>query len=74
MNKHLHAVISVLALIVISLVPAVLSAQNTAIVPDPPVGKGIVAIKAARMIDGTGRRRSPARSAHWRRGKGPRRG
>ncbi|MEO6655808.1 MAG: amidohydrolase family protein [Pyrinomonadaceae bacterium] len=30
-------------------------AQNTSITPDPPVGKGVVVIKAARLIDGTGK-------------------
>jgi len=30
-------------------------AQNTAIVPDPPIGKGVVVLKAARLIDGTGK-------------------
>ncbi len=30
-------------------------AQNTAIVPDPPVGKGVVVLKAAHLIDGTGK-------------------
>ena len=29
--------------------------QNTSVVPDPPVGKGIVVLKAARLIDGTGK-------------------
>src|SRR5436305_4078029 len=55
MKKHLHAAISVLALLVISLIPGVLSAQNTAIVPDPPIGKGVFVLKAARLIDGTGK-------------------
>src|ERR1035437_7939256 len=32
-----------------------LTAQNTAIVPDPPIGKGVTVIKAARLIDGTGK-------------------
>jgi imidazolonepropionase-like amidohydrolase len=31
------------------------SAQSPTITPTPPVGKGVVAIKAARLIDGTGR-------------------
>jgi imidazolonepropionase-like amidohydrolase len=30
-------------------------AQDTSPVPAPPVGKGVVAIKAARLIDGTGK-------------------
>lgn len=29
-------------------------AQDTSVVPSPPVGKGVVVIKAARLIDGTG--------------------
>ena len=29
--------------------------QSTSIVPDPPVGKGVMVIKAARLIDGTGK-------------------
>ena len=32
-----------------------LSAQGPTIRPEPPIGKGIVAIKAARLIDGTGK-------------------
>lgn len=32
-----------------------LPAQNTSIVPDPPIGKGVIAVKAARLIDGTGK-------------------
>jgi len=32
-----------------------LRAQSTGIVPEPPIGKGVVAIKAARLIDGTGK-------------------
>src|SRR5215813_519862 len=30
-------------------------AQSPTIRPEPPVGKGVVAIKAARLIDGTGK-------------------
>jgi imidazolonepropionase-like amidohydrolase len=32
-----------------------LTAQSPTIRPEPPVGKGVVVIKAARLIDGTGR-------------------
>lgn len=46
-----------LALIVVCTFPASIRLQNQAplgIRPDPPEGKGIVALKAARLIDGTG--------------------
>ena len=49
MNKHLLAVFFVLTALISA------AAQNTAIVPDPPVGKGVVVIKVARLIDGTGK-------------------
>ena len=29
--------------------------QNTSVTPDPPVGKGVVVLKATRLIDGTGK-------------------
>lgn len=31
------------------------AAQDSRIVPEPPIGKGLVAVKAARLIDGTGK-------------------
>lgn len=56
MYKHKLAMLFAVAAITISaLFSASVSAQNTAIVPDPPVGKGVVAVKAARLIDGTGK-------------------
>ena len=44
-----------LSLVVCLLVSTALLAQNATVRPDPPAGKGVVAIKAARLIDGTGR-------------------
>src|SRR4051812_21326858 len=41
--------------LVLSMLVLTAVSQNTAIVPPPPVGKGIVAIKAAHLIDGTGK-------------------
>lgn len=50
------------AVLVRSLVPAIVAllcvatfSQDTSVLPTPPVGKGVVAIKAARLIDGTGK-------------------
>ena len=31
------------------------SAQDTSVVPSPPIGKGVVVVKAAHLIDGTGK-------------------
>src|ERR1041385_7427297 len=42
-----------LACVALFLVPSLLVAQ-TRITPEPPVGKGLVVLKAARLIDGTG--------------------
>lgn len=47
-----------LAAVLLSLVAASsvnILAQKTGIVPDAPIGKGVVVIKAARLIDGTGK-------------------
>ena len=55
MNKHKLAVFFILAALAISLLPSAIVAQNTSIVPDPPIGKGVVVLKAARLIDGTGK-------------------
>jgi hypothetical protein len=33
----------------------VASAQSPTVRPEPSIGKGVVAIKAARLIDGTGK-------------------
>lgn len=60
MRKSRFAVALVLAFYVLSLAPAGLFpvfAQNATIRPDAPVGKGVIVLKAARLIDGTG---SPA--------------
>jgi imidazolonepropionase-like amidohydrolase len=53
MDKFSKAVLAVLAVILFSLLPAI--AQDTSVVPAPPVGKGVVVLKAARLIDGTGK-------------------
>ncbi len=53
MKKHNFAGIFVLVSIIAFVISA--SAQDTSIVPLPASGKGVVVIKAARMIDGTGR-------------------
>jgi imidazolonepropionase-like amidohydrolase len=44
-----------LSLVVCLLVATAILAQNATVRPDPPAGKGVAAIKAARLIDGTGR-------------------
>jgi imidazolonepropionase-like amidohydrolase len=41
--------------ILCSIFASSVAAQTVAIVPDTPIGKGVVAIKAARLIDGTGK-------------------
>src|SRR4029079_12186097 len=43
------------ALIFILLIQFSLIAQTPTIRPEPPIGKGTIAIKAARLIDGTGK-------------------
>lgn len=58
MNKHKLAVFFVLAAVLFSIVTGAsisADAQNTSIVPDTPAGKGVVVLKAARLIDGTGK-------------------
>ncbi len=55
MNKHKLAVFFILAALAVSFFPSAIVAQNTSIVPDPPIGKGVVVLKAARLIDGTGK-------------------
>ncbi|HEX3101584.1 MAG TPA: hypothetical protein VHQ01_07330, partial [Pyrinomonadaceae bacterium] len=56
MNKHKLAMLfAVTAIAIATIFSASVFAQNTSIVPDPPVGKGVVVIKAARLIDGTGK-------------------
>jgi hypothetical protein len=42
------------SLLIVTAVGASLAAQSPAR-PDPPAGKGVVVIRAARLIDGTGR-------------------
>ena len=54
MNKHKLATLFAVGVIAISTFLSV-AAQNTSVVPDPPVGKGVVALKAAHLIDGTGK-------------------
>ncbi len=53
MFRQMLAIATVLAAL-LSLVIST-AAQDTSIVPAPPVGKGVVVLKTARMIDGTGR-------------------
>jgi len=56
MNKPKLAILFAIAAIVIStFLSASVAAQNTSVVPDPPTGKGVVVLKAARLIDGTGK-------------------
>lgn len=47
----------VVAIVLAALLSLVISAaaQDTSIVPSPQVGKGVVVLRAARMIDGTGK-------------------
>ncbi len=52
MNKTGYAALCVLLAMLLSLAAI---AQDTSIVPTAPAGKGIVVLKAARLIDGTGR-------------------
>jgi imidazolonepropionase-like amidohydrolase len=44
-----------LAVILLCLLVCSLPAQNNGIVPNAPVGKGVVVIRAARLIDGSGK-------------------
>src|SRR5947209_469502 len=55
MKKHLRTAFSVLTSIAFAALPAMMMAQSTAIVPDPPIGKGVIVLKAALLIDGTGK-------------------
>lgn len=53
MRKIKFGVVAVFAALINSFIP--IAAQNTAIRPSPRVGSGTVVIKAARLIDGTGK-------------------
>lgn len=56
MNKlKLAFLFAVIAIVFSFAFSASISAQNTSVVPDPPIGKGVVVLKAARLIDGTGK-------------------
>ena len=57
-SRFLAAImVAICAFLLGSIASLCIQAQDTSIRPDPPVGKGIVVLKAARFIDGTG---SPA--------------
>jgi imidazolonepropionase-like amidohydrolase len=53
MNKQKLAIFLALAAVILSAISVI--GQDTSVVPAPPVGKGVVVLKAARLIDGTGR-------------------
>src|SRR3982751_3585216 len=53
MSKHSFAAVAMLLLLAATAVSV--SAQTASIRPEAPIGKGIVVIKAARLIDGTGK-------------------
>ncbi len=53
MNRHLQAGFFAFAAIILSIISV--AAQNASITPDAPIGKGLTVIRAARLIDGTGR-------------------
>src|SRR3982751_446234 len=53
MSKHSFAAVAMLLLLTAAAVSV--SAQTASIRPEAPIGKGIVVIKAARLIDGTGK-------------------
>jgi imidazolonepropionase-like amidohydrolase len=46
--------IASLVLVVVISAPVVPQTQRGQITPDPPIGKGVIVLKAARLIDGTG--------------------
>ena len=49
------AAIAVLACFVTNLAVSAAFGQLPTVTPAPPIGKGVVVIKAARLIDGTGK-------------------
>jgi len=53
--KLLITIVLLSSLAFFSFNPQIGKAQDTSIRPQPPQGKGIVALKAARLIDGTGK-------------------
>ncbi len=53
MHKQKFAALIIVVATLFSAVSAL--SQDTSIVPPPPVGKGILVLKAARLIDGTGK-------------------
>jgi imidazolonepropionase-like amidohydrolase len=52
--RNIKSVLATLFLVVSFTIPVVPQTQRPQITPEPPIGKGIVVLKAARLIDGTG--------------------
>lgn len=55
MPRHSVVLVRLLLPAIVALFCVATFSQDTSILPTPPIGKGVVAIKAARLIDGTGK-------------------